>query len=280
MGWRVGGLDEFVTFTVDGGNFRNELPESPVQTQHLPPGLELAPAISAQAGTVLSLLDGFELRREGEVVELPMSAQRLLAYLALHDKPLQRGYIAGRLWMENAPDRVNANLRSALWRVQRNGLDAIDATSTHLELNHDVVVDIRVATSVARTILDARAPSPDAPLALLGFDLLPDWYEEWLDLERERFHQLRLHALEALCSQMIEQGRFGEAVEVALMAAAGEPIRESAHRALINAFLAEGNVAEAVRHYDRFHRTLVSEMGVPPSEDLVRQMRMVRPSTT
>src|SRR6266849_6300812 len=43
-----------------------------------------------EVGT-LSLLHGFELSYGGQQVFIPRSSQRLLAFVALHDRPLQRG---------------------------------------------------------------------------------------------------------------------------------------------------------------------------------------------
>ncbi len=71
--------------------------------------------------------------------------------------------------------------------------------------------------------------------------------------------------------------RYGEAIQAALAAAAEEPLRESAHLALIQAHLAEGNVGEAIRHYSAYRRTLFDELGVDPSpalEDLVHQIHV------
>jgi DNA-binding SARP family transcriptional activator len=59
-------------------------------------------------------------------------------------------------------------------------------------------------------------------------------------------------------------------VQVGLAAVAAEPLRESAHRLLIQGHLAEGNLAEAVRQYD-FYRTLLSrELGIEPSPTIKR----------
>ena len=58
---------------------------------------------------------------------------------------------------------------------------------------------------------------------------------------------------------------FGSAVQAGLAAVAGEPLRESAHRILIEAYLAEGNVAEAIRQYASYRHTLYDELGVEPS---------------
>jgi DNA-binding SARP family transcriptional activator len=62
-------------------------------------------------------------------------------------------------------------------------------------------------------------------------------------------------------------------MEVGLASIAGEPLRESAHRAVIRIHLAEGNKAEAFRQY-RLYRTLLhDQLGLSPSaqmEELVR----------
>jgi DNA-binding SARP family transcriptional activator len=87
-------------------------------------------------------------------------------------------------------------------------------------------------------------------------------------VERERFHQLRLHALEALCDRLITAGRYGEAIDAGLAVVAAEPLRESAHRALIKAHLAEGNHGEAYRQYQLCREILRDELGVEPSNAL------------
>jgi DNA-binding SARP family transcriptional activator len=47
-----------------------------------------------------------------------------------------------------------------------------------------------------------------------------------------------------------------------------EPLRESAHGALIKSFIAEGNVNEAVKDFYRFRDLLRAELGVDPSPQL------------
>src|SRR4029077_18810447 len=51
-----------------------------------------------------------------------------------------------------------------------------------------------------------------------------------------------------------------------LAAVAGEPLRESSHRAVIRAHLADGNVAEAVRQYRLCRRLLNDHLGLEPSD--------------
>ncbi|MDP9297211.1 MAG: SARP family transcriptional regulator [Actinomycetota bacterium] len=222
----------------------------------------------------LRLLQGFELSCDHDAVDVPTSAQRVVAFLALHDRSLLRTFVAGTLWPDVSERRSLASLRSALWRLHRLGLALLNATADHVELDQRVDVDHREATSVARAILGSSNDVEPGELELLRLDgtLLPDWYDDWVFIERERLLQLRLHALERLSGRLVSAGRFAEAVEAALAAVNAEPLRESAHRALISVYLAEGNAASAIRQYELYRRLLAHELQVAPSglmEDLM-----------
>jgi DNA-binding SARP family transcriptional activator len=215
----------------------------------------------------LSLLGGFQLRCVDRDVTVARSGQRLLALLALQGRPLERLWVAGTLWLDATEARAGASLRSALWRLpQPDGSAVVEASATHLRLAGDVAVDVHELAGQAERLEsgDGRA-GPELAPAALARDLLPDWYDDWVVLERERFRQLRLHALEALCRRLTEAGRFGAAVQAGLAAVAGEPLRESAHRILIQAHLAEGNPGEAVRQYHLYRRLLAGELAIEPS---------------
>lgn len=51
-----------------------------------------------------SLLGALELTWDGDLVSLPVPAQRLLAFLALRDPPVLRTYAAETLWLEPTAD--------------------------------------------------------------------------------------------------------------------------------------------------------------------------------
>ncbi len=126
-------------------------------------------------GVHLRLLGGFELRCDGEVVVLPLPAGRLLAFVALRDRPLLRPYIAGALWPDATEARAAGNLRCAVWRLARCGARPLEATGSHLGLSPHVSFDVRLGTELARRLRDA-APLSDTELSTdnLSSDLLPD----------------------------------------------------------------------------------------------------------
>lgn len=238
--------------------------------------LRLSPLVEGSPRHVaLRLLDGFDVEVGGRPVRLPLGAQRVVAFVALHERALQRLYVAGSLWLDSPEARAAANLRSALWRIQRLAPSLLDVDARTLRLGARVGVDLRDAERLARAELDGDGSG----IGVLGVDLLPDWYEDWVLIERERFHQLRLRALEAACRRLTEEGRLDEALEAGLMALAAEPLRESAHRTLVCLHLAAGNAVEARRQYQLCRHLLRSQLGLEPSErmrELVRDLDVER----
>ncbi len=217
------------------------------------------------------MLGGFALHIDADEVPLPMNAQRLVCFLALHDQPQMRTFVSGSLWGESTEHRAGGSLRSALWRLRRATYPLVTLTSDHIALSDSVVVDLREGKALAHRVLDPSAALDDVAGVneeVLSADLLPDWTEDWVLMERESYHQLRLRALEALCRRLSAAGRFGQAVQAGVAAVSGEPLRESARSALIEAHLAERNVAAALREYDAFRALLQTELGLEPSEDL------------
>lgn len=222
-------------------------------------------------GLRLCLLNGFQLCDGDHEVELSWSARRLVALLALSDRPLPRGYVAGTLWLDLPESRSAANLRSLLWRLGRYQHQLVLSRRDHLQLVPQVMVDLHEAAAGARRLVGGQPAVDDGlDVEYLSRDLLPDWYDDWVTLERERFRQLRLHALEALCAHLTAAGLHARAIMAGLSAVAAEPLRETAQRALITAYAAEGNLSEALRQYASYRLVLQRDLGLEPTAQMVR----------
>jgi len=225
----------------------------------------------ATAGaTGLLLLGGFDLTAECGSIPLSSGAQRVLAFLALQDRPLGRPYVGGTIWEGTTDKRASGSLRTALWNLRLSGHDLVEAAHGCLQLGRGLVVDYRRAVAMARVVFDHSRPCPAEVVDGRYFhdDLLRDWYDDWVLIERERFRQFRLHVLETLCERFTEEGRYAHAVDAGMAAVIGEPLRESAQRVLIRAYLAEGNRQEALRQYDSYLVLLREELDVSPSPTL------------
>jgi DNA-binding SARP family transcriptional activator len=215
----------------------------------------------------LALMRGFNIRRDETAVAIAPAGRRLLAFLALQGRAVERVYVAGVLWGDVPEQRASAALRTTLWRVAAQGAPVIRADAGQLELRPEVEVDFRTLVARARALLEPRAQATREDVALLrdAGDLLPDWYEDWVLVERERLRHVRMHALEAACTSLLERGRYTDAAEAGLAAVACEPLRESAHRALVRVHIAQGNRSEALRQYDLCRRLLHDRVGLAPS---------------
>lgn len=224
-----------------------------------------------ESGVRLSLLRGFDLRLNGVGLRLSSGEQHLLAYLALCKIAQRRAHVAGTLWGDVPDIRAAGNLRSTLWRLRRLHVDLISVSTDYLSLSRAIVVDIHEAQRIAELVMDPEADVSCLELEDLPFhgELLPAWGDGWVLLERERLRQMALHVLDVLCERWTHEGRFHKAVQAGLAAVANEPLRESSQRALIAAFLAEGNPAEAIRSFKVYAETLRRELGLMPSAKLV-----------
>jgi hypothetical protein len=129
----------------------------------------------ANAPDRVVLLNGFELHCDGEPVDLPLTAQRLLGFLALEDRTVTRSHAAATLWLDSTDKHAAASLRSALWRLRRPGYPLVEVTHAHLRLAPWVRVDYRELRAAARGLVQDGEAGPRGlldPQRLSG-ELLP-----------------------------------------------------------------------------------------------------------
>ena len=208
-----------------------------------------------------------------------MRLQSLLAYLVLHrDAPQQRQHLAFLFWPDTTEAQARNNLRQLLHQL-RQVFPAVEhflSADTHTlywhpqEPCHIDIAEFEQALTEAtagtqRNDQHAQQIALEQADSLYRGALLPGCYDEWILPERERHRQLSLHALESLCDHLTAAGRYGAAVQAGLAAVDREPLRESAHRALVRAHLAEGNAWEAIRRYRHYEKIAARDLGVEPS---------------
>lgn len=234
--------------------------------------LQRPPVGAPSDDIVLRMLGHFSLIVDGVPRELPVQAQKVLAFLALHDGPQPRERVAGRVWSDADLKRCKGSLRTVLWQVRRVSPGLVRAQRGTIALGSSVRVDVHEGWAVVKSILDGRPVDPDHAIPLLNQRLLSDWDDEWSLLEQERVQQMYVHCLEALSHRLVGEKQYAYAMQAARAACRIEPLRESAQRAFIDIHLAEGNHAQARRVYEDFRRLLQAEMGIEPSAQLVASL--------
>ncbi|HET9080135.1 MAG TPA: BTAD domain-containing putative transcriptional regulator [Trebonia sp.] len=226
--------------------------------------------MAAVNAVVVHLFDGPYVTVGPERRDVPEGSKHLLAFVALRRRRVERRQAAGALWPAGDEERAAGNLRSALWRLRRAGIDVLVVDKWSLVLGTDVRVDLHALEEWATRLIDGSAAAQDLTIpgsASDALNLLPGFYDDWVLIERERIRQRVLHALEALSERLSAAGKFADAIESAMLATSAEPLRESAHRSLIKAHVAEGNLTEARRAYLAYQALIHRELGVLPSKN-------------
>jgi DNA-binding SARP family transcriptional activator len=214
----------------------------------------------------LRLLGGWRLVVHGETVVLGGREQRLCALLALTGTRA-RAQVAGTLWPDSTDARALASLRRAVAQTHQRSPGLLAADRTSVGLAPDVATDVDALRDAV-----SRAGSPDADptllAAMVGEELLPGWYDEWAEAQREVLRQQRVAALERLSRRALERDDTVLAEDAARAVARIEPLREPASELVIRALLARGDHAGAVRELERYREVVRTELGVVPSPAL------------
>jgi DNA-binding SARP family transcriptional activator len=226
------------------------------------------------AGLQLTLLDGFRLERAGRALAVSGRGQRLLALLALRGGAT-RTVIAGMLWPDVPEERARASVRTTVCEVQRSLPGLLTVGPQTLRLSAEVEVDVTALLALAGAALRSTVEPADGALPQSVVDLLPGhrlsgpllagWTDDWVLVESERLHHLRLHALDAWVDRALTLEFLALALALAEAAVEVDPLRESAHRRLMQIHLAQGNIASAVRQYHQFTALLHQALGIRPS---------------
>ncbi|WP_232665701.1 AfsR/SARP family transcriptional regulator [Pseudonocardia sp. TRM90224] len=219
------------------------------------------------SGLRVTVLGSFTLTVDGSAVPLGVDSRRLVAYLAVHPRPQQRAALAADLWPGVPAAAAVRLLDEAVTAVAVPGLLDEAGNDSPIALAPAVEVDLAQAMRLIRTLPETPAVEP-TDTSLLDADILPGWTAAWIAIERERFRQLRLHAMEERSLRLAAAARFDDAVAMAKRAVHAAPSRESARRALIEAYLAHGDIAAAVAEYDEYQELLRSSVGGPTTTGL------------
>ena len=160
----------------------------------------------------IHLLGGFSLDIGSDHVYLPQACQRLLALVALRG-PIVRESVSSLLWPGAPRARAAGNLRSVLWRLDTRAAQLLRTHRDRLALSHASTVDVdqlvEAADAVADASVDDEIRRSVRDRLLRQEELLPDWFDDWVLLERERLARLRLRALQELSAVLVSRGRFG-----------------------------------------------------------------------
>lgn len=216
----------------------------------------------------LGLIGCWRLRR-GMVDHTPSRReQRLIALLAFQG-PMPRSTAARILWPEASKKQASGSLRISLCQVSRDLPGVLVAEFGRVGLAPDVRVDVQELRQQLSGTLEIEGAAAIACSHLLCHgEFLPGWYDDWVVEAQDEWRSVRTQALQQLAWRLFRLEDMYGAVEAARSAMEIDPLNEEAQRLAMQAQLAEGNYAEALRGYKDFSSRYREELGVAPSRGL------------
>jgi DNA-binding SARP family transcriptional activator len=132
------------------------------------------------------------------------------------------------------------------------------------------VATFELALSEARKARggDTALPALQRALAAYGGDFLAGLAAgEWAQARRDELRRGFESALLAAGRLHAAAGRHQAAAAAFRRAVAHEPLNETAHRGLMQAWASLGQTARAIQHYKELTQLLAEQVGVPPSAE-------------
>lgn len=258
-----------------------------------PPDVLAAREGSAVASLHLTLLGGFRASTAGgEELVLPRrKAILLLAGLALRPgEPQTRERMIGLLWSDRGDAQARGSLRQALTALRKT-LDGMTPAPLVVCGEKMWLDPLAVDSDVARFEALARSDAPadlERAAGLYGGAFLDGLAvrdaegEQWLSGERERLRELLLAALEKLLKRQMQDGALDRAAASAERILLHDPLREAAHRLLMQVHARRRHCNLALRQYRQCAELLSRELGVEPEPEtrqLYEEIQQLRAET-
>jgi len=229
------------------------------------------------------------LQAEAEAGELVITRFRtrrvglLLAYLAYYpDRSHSREELAEMLWPDCDPEFARQNLRQALASLRRHleppsvpSGAVLVAKQARISLNSaHVTTDVAEFTRLLKAATSATSNARKIEklkraVDIYRGDLLPGYYEEWVQRERLHLEDLLVSALQSLIYACEVEGQVDEAIHFVRMALAKDHLKEDLHAALMRLYLSAERPASALQHFQEWKETLASEFGDEPGDEIL-----------
>lgn len=236
----------------------------------------------------ITLLQGFRVTHsDGDAaVKFTRQAQALLAYLLLERRGNHsRKRLLGLFWGDLDEDRARRCLRTSLWRLRRalepdpipsgTYLVTTDANEVGFNWESDYWLDVevfrdRLSTAVAQpaeTLGPVAVQELEETVQLYDGELMDGFYDDWVVVERERLAHLYVDGLHLLMHYHKQQGDYERSLHYGRLILEQDGLREDVHREMIRLYMANGQRALALRHYELCRDSLLAELQVPPMQE-------------
>jgi len=233
-------------------------------------------------------------RRDGTAVRADEwrtgKTRDLLRLLALaNGRPIRSDHLTELLWPGVSSTKARNRLRTAVSQIRLTLGDQSVVRHPDGYLLADAVLDahqftdlaLRAAAAVAKGDHIAVLPIARSAERLYRDDFHADQDDSvWAGSERDRLRQLRQRLACDAAEAALAEDVHREALYFARLAAQLDPTSETAHRLLMRAYAAMGEIGAALRDFESYRRRLADELGVDPSpETRALHLELLRSAT-
>ncbi|MFL5353273.1 BTAD domain-containing putative transcriptional regulator [Archangium sp.] len=228
-----------------------------------------------------------ELLGRARVVSAPLGprhlerkAAALVTYLSI-EGPTERSRLASLLWPDTPDKAARGNLRQLLRRLRLTLGEHSLVGEDPVWLGEGLLIDTRLMNAGFEAHDYSRLSTLQGEL-LAGFTY-DDCSEldEWLRVQRTRFHYLQCRAAEAEALRLEQEGQLGAALDAARRQLHLQPTSEQAWRMVMRLNLRQGDRSSALQAYRDCQAVLHRELGIDPSpETRALAQEIERPTDT
>jgi DNA-binding SARP family transcriptional activator len=255
----------------------------------------------------LALLGPMQVMVNGQpIITFPYEKVRaLFAYLAIESShPHHRDHLAALLWSDQCESNARSNLRKALSTLRHLlGDSTVDSPlflTTRNTIQFNPMSDRTFDVAILNQLLNRHSQYSDSDAeldpecvsdleqavalyrgAFLDRIQLPDSeaFEEWVMVNRQRFHEFVVNACAALVTHYEHQHNYQKAQHYVQRQLQLEPWNESAHRCLMRILALCGRRTAALKQYDRCCQILEQELATEPELATIALWEAIRSDT-
>lgn len=236
----------------------------------------------------LYFLGAPQIERDGAPVFVDTrKATALLAYLAVAGGSHTRDSLAAMFWPDSDQSRARAALRRTLSALKTAtgglGLD-IEREILRIDAIPEIWLDVKEFQAIIADCEKHSHPAPEecedclesleAAVELYRGDFLEGFslrdspsFDDWQFFQAESLRRQFTSALEKLACGYSRLGRYADAIKSSRRWVAVDPLREEAHRQLMQLYAEADQRSAALHQYRECVRILEEELGVPPLEE-------------
>ena len=242
---------------------------------------ETSSAKNGQVQWEISFFGGLHVIREGQPISPPpYRTYGLLSFLCLCDKlPVRRERLGGVLYPDLSEKRTRGRISDYIWQIKKY-LPGFPLISTADQIDLDTRL-IWVDVKAFKDEIDKPSSSlSENFIELYQGDLLPELYDNWVLVERERWHHHYLRMLRNLVKNQLAAGDNEKAISRMERLLRDEPFDETVVRLLMQTYLKIGRRGAALAAFESFQLLSKEQLGGEPDAKTMQIYEAIKAQAT